>query len=505
MYRKDHTEYWDAYYKFWDQFVKDWFTFISRNKTISEVAIVSFGKASCINVDELPEPYLGSPDGELEAVFLNLNPGMSDNDLEEQKFYSCKDIVKPGHSETRGWLIKEFVDKFNISYKAFIKEKSPLDTNNIDHHPELCGVEWWLTGKGRKGKGSRINWVKRIYGKTTLDSRKVFAPELCPFHSKKWEFDVKHDIELVKFVVAHVLEPAMVATNENELPFAIAVGKAFLDILKKIENNEIDGAKASVIGKWCCEQDGKKKERVFSDDRLTKIWPQSRGAFTVRSYYLYDVTINGVSARLLVTYAPGGNTPPSEDFDKDIEKEIRACTGLVKDADPIHFYFTNGAVIAQNPLANDSNLTISNSISTPQVQHRSNDVRRRDTTKYNFNGRSRLKQQEMVEAVIAKHIADNPEITLSDLESVFPRNLQGPTLGCVVATNSELFQRTDRQRFRSNTYHLADGTDVAIVSQWGRAWGTGNIPKFLERARALGYKIEEISPKEMEDEKELHA
>lgn len=128
-----------------------------------------------------------------------------------------------------------------------------------------------------------------------------------------------------------------------------------------------------------------------------------------------------------------------------------------------------------------------------QQQQRTN-IHRRDTTKYNFDGLTRLCHQEMVEAVIMKHIENNAEISLADLQQAFPRDLQGPTLGCVVATNSELFQQTRRRSFRPTTHRLLDGTEVAIVSEWGRAWGEGNIPRFLRRARELGYQIDEILP-----------
>ena len=120
--------YWNDYYNFWDTFVKDWYDFISRGKTISERAFVSFGRASCINVDELPEPYLGSPVGNVEAVFLNLNPGMCQKgkygikkkkNLEATKFYS--NIDKPDESVPNGWLIKEFSDEAKCSYKEFGK------------------------------------------------------------------------------------------------------------------------------------------------------------------------------------------------------------------------------------------------------------------------------------------------------------------------------------------------------------------------------------------------
>lgn len=317
MERECYAKYWKDYREFWNKFVKDWLKFVSGEKTISERAMISFGRASCINIDELPEPYLGRPDSkDLEAVFLNLNPGMAVDDLEEQKFFSCKDMAKPGQDKTRGWLIKEFIENYRECYSDFIDEKSPLNPKNIGHKPELCGVRWWLTGKG-----ARINWVRRIYGKPELCPTNVFAPEMCPFHSKKWEFDVKQDMKLVMFIINHVLEPAIVATHQHDLPFAIAIGKAFYDILEKINKGEIENASAEVEKKWCCEvKDGK---RQLTGDAKAMPWPTGAKGFTVRSYYLYWVSFSGIGARLLVTYASGGNTPPSEEFENKVEVKIR--------------------------------------------------------------------------------------------------------------------------------------------------------------------------------------
>ena len=123
---------------------------------------------------------------------------------------------------------------------------------------------------------------------------------------------------------------------------------------------------------------------------------------------------------------------------------------------------------------------------------------KRDTTKYNFYGQKGLKQQEIVEAVIARYIKEHPQVTFTELEEIFPRHLRG-SFGCFLATSDEKFRKTERKRFRPNFYTLSDGTEIAISSQWGRAWGNGNLPQFLERARDLGYVFEELTPSKVED------
>lgn len=339
----DYQRFWEAYYNFWDNFVRDWFTFVSKRKTISEWAAISFGRASCINVDELPEPYLGFPDNEnLCAVFLNLNPGMCQKgkygayrgiDLEATKFYS--NISKPDESVPSGWLIRKFRDEANRSYKEFVANWSCLNPHlRYNEHGgdpnfrEVCGVEWW------QGNSGRMKWVRQIYGNDNLCPVQVFAPEFCPYHSAKWEFDIGGDKELAEHVVSNVLIPAIVATYQHRttVPFAIAIGKAFCDILENIRNTIIDGISAELITKWACEKDG--GVLIFSDDCLRNTWPRNGGAFVVRSYCLYNVTIqnvrvndvdiNDVIAPILVTYTPSGNKPPKADF-RQVENTIREC------------------------------------------------------------------------------------------------------------------------------------------------------------------------------------
>ena len=324
--------YWNDYYNFWDTFVKDWYDFISRGKTISERAFVSFGRASCINVDELPEPYLGSPVGNVEAVFLNLNPGMCQKgkygiykgkNLEATKFYS--NIDKPDESVPNGWLIKEFSDEAKCSYKEFVSKWSCLNpelrwkVGKVKH--EVCGVEWWQ-GNEANVIGGRMKWVRQIYGNNQLCPSHVFAPEMCPFHSAKWDFDILEDSEIVEHIVSHVLNPAIVATHQHGLQFAIAIGKTFRDILEEIMAEKVANVSAIEEEKWYCKVNEGKRE--LSDNSLLSIWPTNDDwKFTIRSYYLYKVTVNNdITARILVTYAPGGNTPPAEDF-RDVEERIR--------------------------------------------------------------------------------------------------------------------------------------------------------------------------------------
>ena len=73
------------------------------------------------------------------------------------------------------------------------------------------------------------------------------------------------------------------------------------------------------------------------------------------------------------------------------------------------------------------------------------------------------------------------------------RSLSLPNKYGVVKILTEQIQNQPRKRyFVNDTITLADGTVVVVSSQWGRDKGDGNIPGFVERAKALGYDVREV-------------
>ena len=292
-------KYWKRYSEFWDDFVKHWFlSGANPRDSVSELyrEVVDF------NADELPEPYLGNPEFGVDAVFLNLNPGMSVNgkygafkgkNLEATKFFS--NINAPA-----GWLIREFKDIANCSYKDFVARRSSLDPKLRGHEFEVCGVDWWQGNNPEKVTG-RMTWVRQIYGNDELCPSRVFAPEICPFHSPK--FPTNGLQKLTGFIGEHVIVPAAVAVIENDLPFAVAVGKSYVNVLTNI---------------------GAQLENAWSSSAPVNEWPKkNNGDYKKRTYKLYSLTVDCVGcARFLVTYAQGGNNPPCGEF-KPVEAAIR--------------------------------------------------------------------------------------------------------------------------------------------------------------------------------------
>ena len=292
---------WDEYYEFWDGFVRNWFeSRANPDDDISNLYKEIFTDRDQFNIDELPEPYQGDPASGVEAVVLNLNPGMSQRghygafegrDLESTKCYSNID------NPSDGWLIRRFRDESQGSYRNFIREWACLNPTLRGHEPEVCGVDWWQ-GDNPNCVAGRMKWVRQIYGNEELSPSKVFATEICPFHSKAFSTDNLG--KLISFIKDRVIVPTVMAVVENKLPFAVAVGRSYANVL-------------DVLGTL-------KKEWDYRSPMTD--WP--RVGFWQRTYRLYSIDISsGKSAYILVTWARAYGLPaPGNEFTA-VERRIR--------------------------------------------------------------------------------------------------------------------------------------------------------------------------------------
>lgn len=117
-------------------------------------------------------------------------------------------------------------------------------------------------------------------------------------------------------------------------------------------------------------------------------------------------------------------------------------------------------------------------------------IQQRDPTKYKIgeNGET-LGQGRMVLEVVRRYVENHQMVTFEQLRQVFPDTLSGKSCGVVRILNGTL----PRERyFIKDALKLADGMVVVVSSQWERAWGKGNIPKFVNKAKELGYDIREV-------------
>jgi hypothetical protein len=114
-----------------------------------------------------------------------------------------------------------------------------------------------------------------------------------------------------------------------------------------------------------------------------------------------------------------------------------------------------------------------------------------DKTKYNFEGQV-LGKSRLVLSVIKKHVEAKPTTTFSELETSFPKTMQG-SYGCfdTVERAQQILNDSGHKRHFLNANEVIDleGSSIAVCSQWG----IGNIGPFVEAARRLGYSIEEVN------------
>ena len=113
---------------------------------------------------------------------------------------------------------------------------------------------------------------------------------------------------------------------------------------------------------------------------------------------------------------------------------------------------------------------------------------KRDTTKYMWEGNVYLKNR-LVLAIVRDYAKRHPGITRRQLKTIFDKTLQG-SIGVVEDEETAKLRSDCDKRFFAKpdeALTLADG-NMYVCTQWGIL----NIPRFLARARELGYDIKEI-------------
>ncbi len=117
-----------------------------------------------------------------------------------------------------------------------------------------------------------------------------------------------------------------------------------------------------------------------------------------------------------------------------------------------------------------------------QVKHK-----KRDSTKYSFQGGIYCKNRLVLE-VVKQYISEHQYINFVKLRNVFYDKLQGP-FGVVREKNNVDAKNANRYFMKAvEELYLIDGTKVVVSNQWGK----DNIKSFVLLARSLGYKIIEL-------------
>ena len=113
----------------------------------------------------------------------------------------------------------------------------------------------------------------------------------------------------------------------------------------------------------------------------------------------------------------------------------------------------------------------------------------RDTTKFILDGK-RYGKGKLVHAVIEKYVDMHPDVTASQLMSIFDKSLQG-SLGVVRKLEDVKINCSDYDRrfFVAPEYIVHTSTEDCVVCS---QWGVPNIGNLLARAKQLGIEIQII-------------
>lgn len=158
----------------------------------------------------------------------------------------------------------------------------------------------------------------------------------------------------------------------------------------------------------------------------------------------------------------------------------------------LHFSAEAGSfVIPQTPQESQHNTT---NVLPPETTKK----REYDYTEYSIEGGQFLGKNKFVYAAVSMYVKQHPNVSFSDLERVFPPELQG-SFG-VIRTMDYIKEKNynGRRYFKEPEYvlHSGDNIPFAVSTEWGK----GNIDKFVNAVKQLGYHVETTAHAETNEE-----
>ncbi len=103
-----------------------------------------------------------------------------------------------------------------------------------------------------------------------------------------------------------------------------------------------------------------------------------------------------------------------------------------------------------------------------------------------------LGKSRLVLEILKQYVENNPNLTYSDLETAFPKKLQGSRYGVfgTIEQARNIHESSGHRRHFLKPDEIItlpdnDKTKIAVCSQWG----IGNIDAFIRKAKDLGYQI----------------
>lgn len=114
----------------------------------------------------------------------------------------------------------------------------------------------------------------------------------------------------------------------------------------------------------------------------------------------------------------------------------------------------------------------------------------RDYSRYSFNGENGLSKRGIVLSVWKQYLEDNQNLTISKLQNDFPKDIKGN----LFVLKQQALEQQERDSNNLTRYFL-ENEAVAIIENneyvISNQWGKGNIEKFIDYAKKLGYEIGE--------------
>ena len=112
---------------------------------------------------------------------------------------------------------------------------------------------------------------------------------------------------------------------------------------------------------------------------------------------------------------------------------------------------------------------------------------RRDNTRYIFEGKA-FGKSGLVLAIVKDYAAKNSEVTYSELTNAFPKTCQGAAGVIEELDKANEIARKGKRHFlnQADIIRIKDDVKVVVSNQWG----IGNINRFIEQAKKLGYQID---------------
>lgn len=117
----------------------------------------------------------------------------------------------------------------------------------------------------------------------------------------------------------------------------------------------------------------------------------------------------------------------------------------------------------------------------------------KDYSEYNFED-SPYNKARLPRAIIKKYIIDNPNTSLSEMQSIFTKKIHGSKEIVIDASEAKKQEKTLKENNKTHGYYLIkddelitleNGQQISVLSWWDRE----NLPNFIKQVEKLGYTI----------------